>query len=440
MSGELSSGIHIWIATILINCKMLRNILSLFVVLLSCVDAISSNVIHFADANALECVEGSSAQIVDERVVFTNHLTEDIYSWCRIKSPDEGWGLSDAERLTVSISNNTEHSVDLILYVVEGDGFGYVSSKVEIPSTDRVEVSCNLRDLYPDGTPMLDPSRAAYLELVMVKSDRGSQITIEQITTSGSIEPFVRDAQCLVAPSMRSDCVPAAGQRVKYHLDDQSDIYGVLYLPNDWQSNGVCPMIVEFPGNIFFTPTCYSTGAPEQCTIGYGISRGEGVIWLSLPFVDYSKGDVALSGWGVEDDTVDHTIRIVRDVCEKFGADPNRVVLTGFSRGAIACGYIGLRNDEISQLWCGMHMCQHWDGDGWRGASYDGAQQRILRGANIPQFHTDNDVAELKSLLHEAGIETQFVDSKLGAHSCAMFLDNRESTMQLREWFGSLVE
>ncbi|MCE9631735.1 MAG: hypothetical protein K8S94_13595 [Planctomycetia bacterium] len=45
-------------------------------------------------------------------------------------------------------------------------------------------------------------------------------------------------------------------------------------------------MIVEYPGNIFFTPVCHSTGRPEQCVIGYGMTRGAGAIWISLPFID----------------------------------------------------------------------------------------------------------------------------------------------------------
>ena len=64
------------------------------------------------------------------------------------------------------------------------------------------------------------------------------------------------------------------------------------------------------------------------------------------------------------------------EVCDNFGGDRDDVVLTGFSRGAIACGYIGLRNDHVAALWKGFHACQHYDGAGWNGATMEGAMKR----------------------------------------------------------------
>jgi hypothetical protein len=34
---------------------------------------------------------------------------------------------------------------------------------------------------------------------------------------------------------------------------------------------------------------------------------------------------------------------------ENFGGDASAVVLTGFSRGAIACGYLGMHDDETAK-------------------------------------------------------------------------------------------
>jgi hypothetical protein len=172
--------------------------------------------------------------------------------------------------------------------------------------------------------------------------------------------------------------------------DAGTDIHAVLHLPEDWRAGRRFPVIVELPGNNFFTSGCYSTGRPEQFLIGHGIARGRAAICLGMPFIDRGSGTIAESGWGNPDDTVDYVIRMVDDVCQRFGGDRDTLVLTGFSRGALACGFIGLRNDHIATLRKGFHACQHYDGDGWGGAT-------------------------------------------------AMFLDDRESTRQLRQWFEDLT-
>jgi hypothetical protein len=38
------------------------------------------------------------------------------------------------------------------------------------------------------------------------------------------------------------------------------------------------------------------------------------------------------------------------------------VFIAGFSRGAIACNFIGLRDDEIASLWCGFVVHSHYEG------------------------------------------------------------------------------
>jgi dipeptidyl aminopeptidase/acylaminoacyl peptidase len=56
--------------------------------------------------------------------------------------------------------------------------------------------------------------------------------------------------------------LPAAGRRVRYVMkgDEGTGIYSVLYLPAEWDAGGTYPVIVEFPGNVFYHPAlCYST-------------------------------------------------------------------------------------------------------------------------------------------------------------------------------------
>ena len=51
------------------------------------------------------------------------------------------------------------------------------------------------------------------------------------------------------------DAQPAPGRRVRYRLDDGADsnIYCALYLPKNWKPENRHPVIVEFPGNLFFS-------------------------------------------------------------------------------------------------------------------------------------------------------------------------------------------
>jgi len=212
-----------------------------------------------------------------------------------------------------------------------------------------------------------------------------------------------------------------------------------LHLPMDWRPGETFPVIVEYPGNIFFTPACYSTGLPDQCVIGYGITKGKGAICVSLPFIDRETGTIAENSWGNADDTADYAVKMVDEICAKFGGDKQNVVLTGFSRGALACGYIGLRNERIASLWKGFHACQHYDGDGWHGATMESALERAKRFKGKAVFQTDNSAEKFQPVMDAMEAETIYVRSGLGAHACAMFLDDRPSTQQLRRWFADLV-
>jgi hypothetical protein len=94
--------------------------------------------------------------------------------------------------------------------------------------------------------------------------------------------------------------------------------------------------------------------------------------------------------------------------------------------------------NRIAALWKGMHMCQHWDGDGG-GAGRATALERARRFRGRSVFYTDNDRPALRSFLAEANMQAFVAQSNLHAHDCAMFLDDRPSTRQLREWFRELT-
>ncbi|MEZ6133130.1 MAG: hypothetical protein R3C59_31050 [Planctomycetaceae bacterium] len=165
---------------------------------------------------------------------------------------------------------------------------------------------------------------------------------------------------------------PAPGRRVKHQLAawQQTSVYHVLYLPQNWttESTGF-PVIVEWAGNGGYSNSYgdISTGRPEGSNLGYGLSAGQDFLWLCLPYLNAAGDDLALKWWG-DPPTFDPepTLRYCREavttICREFHGDADRVVLCGFSRGAIACNYLGLHNDAISDLWCGFLAYSHYDG------------------------------------------------------------------------------
>jgi len=65
------------------------------------------------------------------------------------------------------------------------------------------------------------------------------------------------------------------------------------------------------------------------------------------------------------------------------------VVLCGFSRGALACNYLGLHDDQTSALWCGFFAYSHYDGvRRWPYPDSDlaAAERRLQRLGQRPQF------------------------------------------------------
>jgi hypothetical protein len=360
----------------------------------------------------------------------------DLNAWVTIPAPPDGWVLSRRGSIEATITNDGPQPTDVGLWVVADRGWESIADYLILEPGITRTFSCPLRQTFADGTPKLDPQRVTSVWVMLRKPVANATVTIRRLAAMGAAEPWQRPAGRLELPPIESG-PPAAGRRVRYQLpkDKGTGIDCLVYLPRDWKPGHGYPLIVEYPGNIFFTPGCYSTGLPDQCAIGYGMTRGEGAIWVSLPFIDRATGSIAENGWGNPDDTADYAVSVVEHICESFGGDRGNIVLTGFSRGAIACGFIGLRNDRIAGLWKAFHLCQHFDGDGWGGATMEGAIERAGRFRGVSVFHTDNSEEKVRPVTAAMNVPTTFVQSGLGAHSTAMFLDDRESTKALRRWF-----
>jgi len=405
---------------------------------------------HLEDAAGLRDVRAATVEVAGSATprTFTLRATGGArYAWVSVPAPAGGWDLTTRRAVEATLTNVGEGPVEAMLWVVADAGWESIADVAVLQPRESRTFSCALRKTFADGTPKLDPTRVQGIQVMLNHPKAGQAVEVADLVAAGTEPPWVRPSEKIDVPVVEEGS-PAAGRRVFFKVGGsraaglrpggEAEPAAVLWLPRDWKPGSTYPVIVEYPGNIFFTADCYSTGRPEQCVIGYGMTRGTGAIWISLPFVD-AAGNVAEHGWGDPDATADFCMRAVEDVCERFGGDRTRLVLTGFSRGAIACGYIGLRNDTIAGLWRGLHCCQHYDGDGWNGSTPEGAMERARRFRGTSVFHTDNAAEKVQPFVDALGVPATIVSSGLNAHSCAMFLDDRESTRQLRDWFTALT-
>ena len=247
---------------------------------------------------------------------------------------------------------------------------------------------------------------------------------------------------------------PAAGKRVKQTNPGQqgAELFHVLYLPTDWQPptarSDKYPLIVEYPGNGGYQNALgdVCTGKVEDCKLGYGLSGGTGFIWVCLPFVDAREQQHALNWWGDADATAAYCVQAVRRVCDEYGGDPSAVVLTGFSRGAIACNYIGLRNDQIAKLWCAMLPHSHYDGvRKWPYADSDAvsAAARLRRLGSRRQFIShETSVEATRGFLqqHAPSDNFTFLALPYPNHSDEWVLKDIPERAKVREWLTRVIE
>ena len=178
--------------------------------------------------------------------------------------------------------------------------------------------------------------------------------------------PDIRSIPTDLTPPPAVEAAPGPGIRVRQALPlyAGTDVHHTLYLPADWRPDRRYPVIVEYAGNgpyeNQYGDVC--TGRVEDCSLGYGISAGQGCIWACLPYVSEDGQRNQRYWWGDEDATVAYCLAAVEQICRGYGGDPAALVLAGFSRGAIACNCIGLRDDEIAALWRAFVAHSHYDG------------------------------------------------------------------------------
>jgi hypothetical protein len=230
-----------------------------------------------------------------------------------------------------------------------------------------------------------------------------------------------------------------------------TDLFHALYLPTNWERGKRHAVICEYPGNGPFQNQLGDTnsGRLEDCNLGYGASGGRDFIWVCLPLVDPVKKQHVRQWWGDAEASVAYCKATVKQVCDEFGGDSDRLVLCGFSRGAIACNYLGLRDDKIAQLWKCMIVHSHYDGVRrwpYADSGRDSALVRLRRLADRPQFIThEGSIVETRKFLQDSQIG-QFdrfltlVALPFPNHSDDWVLRPLAEREQLRKWMAKTME
>lgn len=250
-----------------------------------------------------------------------------------------------------------------------------------------------------------------------------------------------------------TDGPPAAGKRVRVELFADTPPV-ILYLPTDWTPDKKFPVIIELAGNGNYKNSYgdISTGLPEGSKLGYGLTGGKGFIWACVPFLNEAGNKVAITWWGDPpdyrpDSTVAFLKRAIPALCERFSGDPQRVILCGFSRGAIAANAIGLHDDEIAALWRGFICYSHYDGISTRwpfaGADSVSARQRLARLQGRPQLICcESTITGTRRHLESTGItgDFTFLESGFRNHNDAWTLRPSPARDAARAWLADVIK
>ena len=267
--------------------------------------------------------------------------------------------------------------------------------------------------------------------------------------SAANIEDIEKVPADLVTPEA-TDGVPAPGKRVRQFNKEYegTKVYHLLYLPTDWVAGKKYPVIVEYAGNKF--PR--GAGTVESSNLGYGISGGKGVIWICMPFVDKKRKQNAVTWWGDVKTTVEYCKTTVKRICDECDGDTSNVFLAGFSRGSIACNFIGLHDDEIASLWRGFVCHSHYDGSwrkNWPGTTRQESIERLKRLKGRPQFISherpskkkENQFERTKAYLAKAmpNGNFTFLQMSFPNHTDRWVLRDIPARKAVRAWFRNAL-
>ncbi len=256
----------------------------------------------------------------------------------------------------------------------------------------------------------------------------------------------------LIVPHCQPTGAPGAGRRVAQVSKAWrgTGVHHALYLPTDWTPDRTWPVIVEYPGNgnyrNKFGDAC--TGNVEDASLGFGISGGKGFIWVVMPCVEAKVEEKQNTPvwWGDVTETKRYCMATVREVCASFSGDPEKVILAGFSRGSIACNFIGLHDEEIARLWRAFICHSHYDGVSgkwpYAGADRPSALARLHRLGGRPQFIShEGSAAGTEAFLRDSGIQGNwtFESIPFRNHSDQWLLRDVPGRKKLRDWLSAVL-
>ena len=275
----------------------------------------------------------------------------------------------------------------------------------------------------------------------------------------GSRTLDIRDvtADLILPPARRVP--PAAGVRSLQAVPGTDDADYVLYLPTNWQPQRRYPVLVELCGNGPYRDkhgdTC--SGRVEDGCLAFGLSGGYDYVVLTLPFLDNTGTKAVTQWWGnAPNYSVDATLaawhNVIDTVCRDHQGDPERIVLTGFSRGAIACNFIGLHDDAIARRWSALVCFSHYAGvRRWPFSDSDSqtSRDRLGRLGTRPQFIvSENEVSDATSLvatrahLVANGVDiskTQFAETGFRNHSDRWTMRPSATRKRVRGWLRTVA-
>jgi len=253
--------------------------------------------------------------------------------------------------------------------------------------------------------------------------------------------PPTEAGQELPWPSM-TEGGPAPGKFVKQVAPEfrGMGVYHALYLPVNWKPGGAYPVIVEYAPNRWEE----LTGKVEDCRLGFHLSGGKDFIWIVMPYVDPVKKENVLWWWGDEKATIEYGLATLRRVCETYGGDPNAVLFAGFSRGAIAASYLGLRDESAADVWLAFLPHSHVDGGRF---TPDGARERLARTRGRATFITyggdddgKNESPKGAAILRELGfpmVERELAGLK---HTDRFLEKDSPIRREMRQWISEVLK
>lgn len=252
-----------------------------------------------------------------------------------------------------------------------------------------------------------------------------------------------------------TDGDPAPGARVRRTASSYlgSGIFHAVYLPTNWQPGQKHPVIVEWPPN-FFPPGGVS-GEVDDSHLGFYLSGGVDFIWVTMPIVAYEENPVVHSPfwWGLSftpEDPVgqalaaDYAVEALQEILESYGGDPAQVFATGFSRGAIATGYIALSTDQIADVWAGFLPHAYTDGIPFTPTNVAARRQRVNGRPSLISWGDDDPDAATSGLesataLTGMGYPVETMEIPGVGHSDDWIVNSSPQRDAMRAWLSQMI-